>query len=68
MPPTAAVPALACVLALPLGAQQVFVVDQAGGPGVFTGVQAALDAGAGDGDVILVRKANTGPSRSTARG
>ena len=51
-----AFPAVVCALALPLGAQQVFIVDQAGGPGVYTGVQAALDAGADDGDVILVRE------------
>ena len=42
------------LLALPVGAQQVLVVDEAGAPGSFPDLQAAVDA-AVDGDVLLVR-------------
>ena len=50
----------ACLLALPLSAQAVLVVDDDGGPGVsFTDIQSAVDAAA-PGDVLLIRSGDYG--------
>lgn len=52
--------ALTALLALPLAAQQVHVVDAAGG-GDFTSLQDAIDAAA-SGDTLLIEPGSYGPS------
>ena len=51
----AAVCAFQAVLVAPTAAQDVLIVDQAGGPGVFTTLGAAV-AAAQEGDVLLVKQ------------